>query len=209
MCRILATSLHSTFFLNPYPPHINNKPVPEISKPVQETFKIVSLTGQVCSVKNGLFHLIGRSYQCEITYQLKSQVHFVIKPTKQEKNSTLNKTSIEYHFKDRKEQKSRIGLGPNLNNTNSGQTGVQYLHYSARNLTFTVYFREQTETKPVIPSPETVFSRSEIHDLRSQNRYILDKFNFYLSIPKSCTVSFTIQLELIKGTPHSNHNLTN
>ena len=90
-----------------------------------------------------LFHLIGRSYQCEITYQLKSQVHFVIKPTKQEKNSTLNKTSIEYHFKDRKEQKSRIGLGPNLNNTNSGQTGVQYLHYSDGNLTFTVYFQIQ------------------------------------------------------------------
>lgn len=181
MCRILATSLHSTFFFWTLTLPINNKPVPEISKPVQETFKIVSLTGQVCSVKNGLFHLIGRSYQCEITYQLKSQVHFVIKPTKQEKNSTLNKTSIEYHFKDRKEQKSRIGLGPNLNNTNSGQTGVQYLHYSARNLTFTVYFREQTETKPVIPSPETVFSRSEIHDLRSQNRYLLDKFNFISS----------------------------
>ena len=41
----------------------------------------------------------------------------MIKPTKQEKNFILNKTSIEYHFKDRKEQKSRIGLGPNLNNT--------------------------------------------------------------------------------------------
>ena len=89
----------------------------------------------------------------------------MIKPTKQEKNSTLNKTSIEYHFKDRKEQKSRIGLGPNLNNTNSGQTGVQYLHYSARNLTFTVYFREQTETKPVIPGPEAHFSRFEVIEI--------------------------------------------
>ena len=141
MSRILHSHQPQPFFLEPVPsPYINN--VPEISKPVQETFKIVSLNRSSLFGKM-LFHLIGRSYQCEITYQLKSQVHFVIKPTKQEKNSTLNKTSIEYHFKDRKEQKSRIGLRPNLNNTNSGQTGVQYLHYSDGNLTFTVYFQKQ------------------------------------------------------------------
>ena len=65
------------------------------------------------------------------------------------KNSTLNKTSIEYHFKDREEQKSRIGLGPNLNNTNSAQTGVRYLHYSTWNRYSLISIQLKTETTPM------------------------------------------------------------